>query len=70
MTSGLIVFIVVVAVDVLVLFYDAYRIWIAGILSISGYCWDYPELALPLVAWQLLGALGLAYHLFVRPGRK
>jgi hypothetical protein len=67
MESGLIIFVIVVAGDVAALLYDVWRMYVAKIMSISRYCWHHPLWAIPLVAWNLAGALGLAYHLWVPP---
>ena len=63
MTPGLWIFVVTVAVNAVVLLIDDVLIR-SNLRSITAWVHLYPLLGVPLVAWQLLGALGLAMHLY------
>jgi len=64
--AGLALFVLVLAVNLLVLVYDLYLL-VTDQATISREVWAAPILAVALVGWQLVGALGLTAHLLVSP---
>lgn len=61
-SAGLVLFVVVVAVSVGVLLVD-WLLYAIGRTTITRYCLLYPVLGWVVVAWPILGAIGLAVHL-------
>lgn len=61
-TIGLIVFVVVVAVDAVVLLVDLY-LKLSGRRTITNRLRGHPVWSEVPVLWQIVGALGLYYHL-------
>ncbi len=64
MTPALALFIVVVVVDVAALLADK-GLDTEGLTTITQYVARYPWLGVPLVAWQFVGAAGLAAHFWL-----
>lgn len=61
---GLVLFVVVVAVDAAALCFD---LWLeaTGRKTISEYVWDVPARGVAIVLWQLFGAAGIALHFYI-----
>lgn len=64
MTLGLVTFVAVIAVDVVVLLGDL-CLHLNGEATITSFVKADPVWGLPLVSWQLIGAAGLAAHLWL-----
>lgn len=64
-TIGLIVFVCVVAIDVITLLYDLWRVS-TGRRSITSMVHAHENWSIPLIGVQLVGAAGLAIHLLAK----
>ena len=67
MTWGLVLFLIVLAVDLVGLGTDALRKWVWHKPTISQLCWKHPELAIAILAFNEAGIIGLALHLLLIP---
>jgi hypothetical protein len=65
MTSALVVFIIVVAVNAFVLLLDVYLGFFSPYPTISRYVWKHKLWAIPLILWQVIGVVALTIHLLV-----
>jgi hypothetical protein len=64
-TAGLVLFVAVVAVNVVGLWLDL-ALLTSGRETITQRVWKCPPLGLPILTWQLAGLAGLAVHFYAR----
>jgi hypothetical protein len=64
MNAGLVIFIVTVVGNALTLLFD-WGLLRSGRRTITSRVLERPALGIPLLVWQCLALLGLAYHLLV-----
>ncbi len=65
MTTGLWVFLVVQAINIIALVID-YGLDQAGLATITAIVVKYPLIGVLIIAWQITGTIGLACHFYVR----
>jgi hypothetical protein len=66
MSVGLVLFLVMLAVDVAAMLLDL-ELLLAGKPTITQHVLKHPVFAIPILGWQAMGVLGLADHLVGSP---